>query len=62
MSTKVKMIVASVADDDGMRGCEIPVKYNDGKYADLVSIEYDGITISLSAKHLRELMGIDKKR
>lgn len=62
MMTDIKMIIGSIRKEDGIESCKLPVKYNHGKYADLITIECEGMEISLRADQLRELMGIDKKR
>lgn len=62
MMTDIKMIIGSIKREDNIEACKLPVKYNHGKYADLITIECEGMEISLRADQLRELMGIDKKR
>lgn len=55
------MIIGSIKREDSIEACKLPVKYNHGKYADLITIECEGMEISLRADQLRELMGIKKK-
>jgi hypothetical protein len=62
MMTDIKMIIGSIKREDSIEACKLPVKYNHGKYADLITIECEGMEISLRADQLRKLMGIDKKR
>lgn len=59
--TDIKMIIGSIKHEDNIEACKLPVKYNHGKYADLITIECEGMEISLRADQLRELMGIKKK-
>ena len=61
MITDRKMIRGSIKNEDGMEACKLPVKYNHGKYADLITIELREMEISLRADQLRKLMGIKKK-
>ena len=55
------MIIGSIKREDSIEACKLPVKHNHGKYADLITIECEGMEISLRADQLRELMGIKKK-